>query len=118
MDYRDTLNLPKTGFNMKANLAQKEPLALKLWEKENLYQRMQEDAKDKPLFVLHDGPPYANGDLHVRIVPEIPSKLTGKQKKHLKELRELWQESNFPVGRDFKKRAEAFFDRKRSMKKK
>ncbi len=65
MDYRDTLNLPQTGFNMKANLAQKEPLALKRWEKEGLYQRIQENAKDKPLFVLHDGPPYANGNIHL-----------------------------------------------------
>src|SRR3989339_1550120 len=65
MDYRDTLNLPQTGFNMKANLAQKEPLALKLWEKEGLYQRIQEKAKDKPLFILHDGPPYANGNIHL-----------------------------------------------------
>ncbi|EKD39105.1 MAG: hypothetical protein ACD_75C00508G0003, partial [uncultured bacterium] len=65
MDYRDTLNLPQTGFNMKANLAQKEPIALKLWEQEQLYQRIQETAKDKPLFVLHDGPPYANGNIHL-----------------------------------------------------
>ncbi len=65
MDYRDTLNLPQTGFNMKANLAQKEPLALKLWDKENLYQRIQEKGKDKPLFILHDGPPYANGNIHL-----------------------------------------------------
>ncbi|OGR19356.1 MAG: isoleucine--tRNA ligase [Desulfobacterales bacterium GWB2_56_26] len=65
MDYRDTLNLPQTGFNMKANLAQKEPLALKLWENERLYQRIQERAKDKPLFILHDGPPYANGNIHL-----------------------------------------------------
>ena len=65
MDYRDTLNLPQTGFNMKANLAQKEPLALKRWDKEGLYQRIQENAKDKPLFILHDGPPYANGNIHL-----------------------------------------------------
>lgn len=65
MDYRDTLNLPQTGFNMKANLAQKEPQTLKRWEKENLYQRIQENAKGKPLFILHDGPPYANGNIHL-----------------------------------------------------
>jgi isoleucyl-tRNA synthetase len=65
MDYRDTLNLPQTGFNMKANLAQKEPLALKRWDKEGLYQRIQDNAKDKPLFILHDGPPYANGNIHL-----------------------------------------------------
>ncbi len=65
MDYRDTLNLPQTGFNMKANLAHKEPLTLKLWEKEQLYRRIQDNAKDKPLFILHDGPPYANGNIHL-----------------------------------------------------
>ncbi len=65
MDYRDTLNLPKTGFKMKANLTQKEPLILKQWEKEQLYFRVQENAKDKPLFILHDGPPYANGNIHL-----------------------------------------------------
>lgn len=65
MDYRDTLNLPKTGFKMKANLAQKEPMVLKRWDKENLYQMIQEHSKDKPLFVLHDGPPYANGNIHL-----------------------------------------------------
>ncbi|TKB27716.1 isoleucine--tRNA ligase [Desulfopila sp. IMCC35006] len=65
MDYRDTLNLPNTGFKMKANLAQKEPLILKQWEKDQLYFRVQENSKDKPLFVLHDGPPYANGNIHL-----------------------------------------------------
>ena len=65
MDYRDTLNLPKTGFKMKANLAQKEPMVLKRWEKEGLYQMIQEQGKDKPLFILHDGPPYANGNIHL-----------------------------------------------------
>ncbi len=65
MDYRATLNLPQTKFKMKANLAQREPTYLKRWEKENLYAMLQEQAKDKPLFVLHDGPPYANGHIHL-----------------------------------------------------
>ncbi len=65
MDYRATLNLPQTKFKMKANLSQKEPMFLKRWEKENLYTQLQEQAKDKPLFVLHDGPPYANGHIHL-----------------------------------------------------
>ncbi len=65
MDYRDTLNLPQTGFNMKANLSQKEPQVLKRWEKEELYQRIQKNAQGKPLFILHDGPPYANGNIHL-----------------------------------------------------
>lgn len=65
MDYRDTLNLPKTGFKMKANLAQKEPMVLKRWDKSKLYQKIQEASEGKPLFVLHDGPPYANGNIHL-----------------------------------------------------
>lgn len=65
MDYRDTLNLPKTAFKMKANLAQNEPQVLKIWEKSNLYQKIQDKSTEKPLFVLHDGPPYANGNIHL-----------------------------------------------------
>ncbi|RJX21205.1 MAG: isoleucine--tRNA ligase [Desulfobulbus sp.] len=65
MEYRDTLNLPQTKFKMKANLAQKEPEFLKRWDAEGLYQRLQEFTADRPLFVLHDGPPYANGHIHL-----------------------------------------------------
>lgn len=65
MDYRETLNLPQTKFKMKANLTQREPMALKRWEKENLYAQLQQAAADRPLFVLHDGPPYANGNIHL-----------------------------------------------------
>ncbi len=65
MEYRDTLNLPKTKFKMKANLTQKEPAALKRWDKEGLYQKLQESSAEKPLFILHDGPPYANGNIHL-----------------------------------------------------
>jgi isoleucyl-tRNA synthetase len=65
MDYRATLNLPQTSFKMKANLSQREPQYLKRWEKEDLYGQLQEKAKDKPLFILHDGPPYANGHIHL-----------------------------------------------------
>ncbi len=65
MDYRDTLNLPKTRFKMKANLIQKEPQYLKRWDKEQLYQKLQQSAEGQPLFILHDGPPYANGNIHL-----------------------------------------------------
>ncbi|MEJ2031761.1 MAG: class I tRNA ligase family protein, partial [Deltaproteobacteria bacterium] len=65
MDYRATLNLPQTKFKMKANLAQKEPQALKQWDKEGLYARVQQATAGRPLYVLHDGPPYANGHIHL-----------------------------------------------------
>ncbi len=65
MDYRETLNLPQTKFKMKANLTQREPQVLKRWEKERLYDKLQAHAAGKPLYVLHDGPPYANGNIHL-----------------------------------------------------
>ncbi|WP_319586348.1 isoleucine--tRNA ligase [uncultured Desulfobulbus sp.] len=65
MDYRESLNLPQTKFKMKANLTQREPMVLKRWEKEKLYEKLQQAAADRPLFVLHDGPPYANGNIHL-----------------------------------------------------
>ncbi|HSF67298.1 MAG TPA: isoleucine--tRNA ligase [Nitrospiraceae bacterium] len=65
MDYKATLNLPKTDFPMKANLPQREPELLALWEKERLYEQIQEAGKGRPLYVLHDGPPYANGRIHI-----------------------------------------------------
>ncbi|HYE99279.1 MAG TPA: isoleucine--tRNA ligase, partial [Planctomycetota bacterium] len=63
--YKDTLNLPKTDFPMAANLTQMEPRIRERWEKENLYAAIQEARRDRPLWILHDGPPYANGDVHV-----------------------------------------------------
>src|SRR5437870_3705132 len=65
MDYKATLNLPKTDFPMKANLPQREPELLALWERERLYEQIQEAGKGRPLYVLHDGPPYANGRIHI-----------------------------------------------------
>lgn len=64
-DYKDSLNLPKTDFPMKANLAQREPGMLKRWDDMNLYARMREVGKGRERFVLLDGPPYANGDIHI-----------------------------------------------------
>ena len=63
--YKDTINLPKTSFKMKANLVQKEPLVRKEWEELDLYGQMRKLRKDAPKWVLHDGPPYANGPVHV-----------------------------------------------------
>jgi len=65
MDYKATLNLPRTDFPMKANLPQREPELLAWWEQERLYERIQEAGRDRPLYVLHDGPPYANGRIHI-----------------------------------------------------
>jgi isoleucyl-tRNA synthetase len=65
MEYKDTLNLPQTDFPMKANLNQREPEMLASWEKSGLYARMEEVGSGKPLYVLHDGPPYANGNIHI-----------------------------------------------------
>ncbi len=65
MDYKDTINLPRTAFPMKANLANREPRMLQQWEESDLYARIQQHTKDRPLFILHDGPPYANGDIHI-----------------------------------------------------
>ncbi|MBP7734653.1 MAG: isoleucine--tRNA ligase [Spirochaetes bacterium] len=65
MDYSKTVNLPTTDFPMKANLPQREPELLKLWEKENIYARILESRKNDELYILHDGPPYANGHIHL-----------------------------------------------------
>ncbi|MEE8058933.1 MAG: isoleucine--tRNA ligase [Pseudomonadales bacterium] len=64
-DYKHTLNLPKTAFPMKANLAQREPQILKRWQENKLYEKIREASKGRELFILHDGPPYANGDIHI-----------------------------------------------------
>ena len=64
-DYKATLNLPQTDFPMKAGLAQREPERLARWREMNLYQRIRAASAGKPSFILHDGPPYANGELHV-----------------------------------------------------
>lgn len=64
-DYAGTLNLPVTSFPMRANLPQKEPEIQKKWDEERLYDTLMQKNDGKPLFVLHDGPPYANGDIHI-----------------------------------------------------
>lgn len=64
-DYKSTINLPETGFPMKADLAQREPKMLEAWEKKDIYGQLRKIAKGRPRYVLHDGPPYANGPLHL-----------------------------------------------------
>ena len=64
-DYKATLNLPETAFPMKAGLPQREPEALKRWQDIDLYGKLRAIGKGRPTFILHDGPPYANGSIHI-----------------------------------------------------
>ena len=64
-DYKDTLNLPKTDFAMRGNLANREPERLKQWQSMDLYGQIREHCQGRPKFILHDGPPYANGQIHI-----------------------------------------------------
>lgn len=65
MEYKDTLNLPSTKFPMKANLANREPEQIKDWEESKLYHKIREQSEGREKFILHDGPPYANGNIHI-----------------------------------------------------
>lgn len=64
-DYKETLNLPQTEFPMRANLPNREPQIIEKWNEINIYNKIREARKDKPTFCFHDGPPYANGDIHI-----------------------------------------------------
>ena len=64
-DYKSTLNLPRTDFPMKADLARREPHQLVAWEAMELEQKRRRTAEGRPRFILHDGPPYANGNIHI-----------------------------------------------------
>src|SRR5215475_8914503 len=68
MDYKATLNVPKTDFPMRANLPQAEPRLLAWWDEIGIYKRLREVSADRPLWILHDGPPYANGHIHLGTV--------------------------------------------------
>ncbi len=65
VDYSKTVNLPKTNFSMKANLVQKEPQIIKFWQQKDIYNKILEKNRGKKNFILHDGPPYANGHIHI-----------------------------------------------------
>ncbi|MEL0028382.1 MAG: class I tRNA ligase family protein, partial [Perlucidibaca sp.] len=65
MDYKTTLNLPETGFAMKASLATREPARVEAWKQQGLYAKIRAARAGRPQFILHDGPPYANGDIHI-----------------------------------------------------
>ena len=80
-NYRDTLNLPVTDFSMKAGLSKKEPEILDFWNSINLYNSIRELRKNNPTFILHDGPPYANGSIHLgHSVNKILKDITIKHK--------------------------------------
>src|SRR6267142_178201 len=64
-DYKNTLNLPDTAFPMRGDLPRREPGWVKQWQEAGLYQRIRDAARGRPKFILHDGPPYANGDIHI-----------------------------------------------------
>ncbi len=65
MDYKDTLNLPETNFPMRGNLSKREPEWVAQWEENKVYEAIRAASKGRPKFILHDGPPYANGDIHI-----------------------------------------------------
>ena len=65
VDYKPTVFLPKTEFPMRANLPTREPEMLQRWQEMGLYKRMRAASKGRPKFILHDGPPYANGNIHI-----------------------------------------------------
>jgi isoleucyl-tRNA synthetase len=66
-DYKNTLNLPQTEFPMKANLLKREPEILKAWDEKKIYEKIQKKNRNKSagIYILHDGPPYANGHIHI-----------------------------------------------------
>ncbi|MCD4700443.1 MAG: class I tRNA ligase family protein, partial [Candidatus Aegiribacteria sp.] len=65
MNYKDTIQLPETNFSLKGNLIKKEPETQEIWNGENLYTKIRQARKGSPKFILHDGPPYANGHVHL-----------------------------------------------------
>lgn len=81
-DYKQTLNLPKTDFPMRGNLAKREPEMLARWDDEGLYQHIRTQSSGRPKFILHDGPPYANGDIHIgHVVNKVIKDMIVKSKQ-------------------------------------
>ncbi|MBI5300467.1 MAG: isoleucine--tRNA ligase [Deltaproteobacteria bacterium] len=100
-DYKNTINLPQTPFPMKANLPQREPDFLKRWDEAKLYQKLIEKNKDKPRYIFHDGPPYANGHIHYgTILNKILKDIVVKYKNmsgHLCEFVPGWDCHGLPI---------------------
>ena len=96
-DYKDTVYLPKTDFSMRAGLPTKEPQILKLWEETKLFKKLREQRKNSQPFILHDGPPYANGNLHIghalnKIIKDVINRSQSMLGKMRAELRWLSDE--------------------------
>ena len=94
---KDNLNLPKTAFSMKAGLPNKEPLILAKWEKNKIFKKLRESSKGREKFILHDGPPYANGHIHMgtafnKILKDIIIRfhqMNGKLKNNTKKVKRI-----------------------------
>ena len=81
-DYKDTLNLPDTPFPMRGDLAKREPAWVKQWQEQKRYEKIRAARKGRQKFILHDGPPYANGDIHIgHAVNKILKDIIVKAKK-------------------------------------
>ena len=72
MDYKNTINLLDTSFPMRGDLAKREPSMLDKWNRQNRYQKLREVCRGRSKFILHDGPPYANGQLHIGQASSTP----------------------------------------------
>src|SRR3989339_471870 len=84
MDYKETLNLPKTRFPMRANLPQNEPAQVERWRRENVYEKILEANQKRDKYILHDGPPYANGNIHLgHALNKILKDIVGKSQRML-----------------------------------
>jgi len=82
IDYKSTLNLPKTDFPMRGNLAKREPEMLERWEKMEIYKQVRKASAGREQFILHDGPPYANGDIHIgHVVNKVIKDMIVKSKQ-------------------------------------
>ncbi|BBI53425.1 hypothetical protein HORIV_58460 [Vreelandella olivaria] len=92
MDYKHTLNLPETDFPMRGMLPKQEPGRVSKWQDMNIYQRLREARAGAPLFVLHDGPPYANGSIHIgHAVNKILKDIIVKSKTWLVSMRPTYR---------------------------
>ena len=88
---KETVNLPTTAFSMKANLPQAEPKMLARWEQEKLYHKIRASRAGRPLYVLHDGPPYANGRIHMGTAfNKILKDFRSEERRVGKECRSRW----------------------------